>query len=82
MLMLMSIDQLICYWSLVLLKLRMSDDIYKGLYAVLRNYYKTKFTINTIHCYGEFKELINKIKSKLDISLNYTAKHKYMLEAE
>ena len=80
--MLTSIDQTIRFRLLVPLKSRTLEELYRGIDVILRNYNKAGFTIDTIHCDGEFKELMDRVKDKLGINLNYTAKHEHVSEAE
>ena len=80
--MLTSIDQTIEFRLLVPLKSRTLEELYRGMDVILRNYNKAGFKINTIHCNGEFKELMDRVKDNLGINLNYMAKHEHVPEAE
>ena len=80
--MLTTIDRAIRFRSMVPLKTRTHEDMYKGIDHILRNYNKAGFQIKTVNCDREFKGLMDPIKDKLDADMNYMSTDEHVPEAE
>jgi hypothetical protein len=56
--------------------------MYKALDQVFRKYNAGGYTVKRIHCDQEFEPLMDPVKDKLDINMNYTVTDEHVPEAE
>jgi len=76
------IDQSVRFRSLVPIDDRTAETLYKALDQVFRKYNAGGYTVKRIHCDQEFKPLMDPVKDKLDIQMNYTVTDEHVPEAE
>ena len=80
--MLSSIDKSIRFRGLVPLDNRNADSIYNGLSKILQKYNGTGFNVLDMNCDRELKTLVDLIKDKLNVKVNYTSRDKHVSKAE
>ena len=61
---------------------RKHNDYYCALDILLRHYNKAGFRVKTIHCDGEYREMMEKVLDDLDVHMNFTNVHNHVPEAE
>ena len=66
------IDRQVKYRSIINITSKNEEAFFKGLDKILWKYNSAGFTITIIHADYEFKPLIDKVKDKLDVTMNYT----------
>ena len=76
------IDRTIRYQYLVCLDSHSADEIYKGIDKTFREYNKSGFLIKEIHCDREFKTIMDGVKYKLNVNMNYVAIGEYVTDDE
>jgi hypothetical protein len=67
-----TIDQMIQFRSVLPIENRTHEEYYHVLDMVLRLYNSTGFHIKTIHCDGEFRAMMDKVKDDLGVCMNFT----------
>ena len=72
----------IYYRTCVYLKDEERETIYNGLDRTLRGYNSGGFRINKIECDGEFRSMMDDVKDKLDINMNYSNVQDHVPAAE
>ena len=72
----------IYYRTCVYLKDEEKETIYNGLDRTLRDYNSGGFRINKIECDGEFRPMMDAVKDKLDITMNYSNAQDHVPAAE
>jgi hypothetical protein len=77
-----TIAQTIRFRSAIPIKNRMHEEYYCVLDMVLRVYNSVGFHIKTIHCNGEFRAMMEKVKDDLGVSINFTNALDHVPEAE
>ena len=65
------IDRQVKYRSIINITSKNEEAFFKGLDKILWKYNSAGFTITIIHADYEFKPLIDKVKDKLDVTMNY-----------
>ncbi len=80
--MLTAIDRTIKFRSLVPMKTKQHDEYYRALDQILRHYNQAGFVIQTIHCDGEFRGMMEKVDDDLDVKMNFTNAQDHVPEAE
>ena len=58
------------------------EDYYSALDAILRHYNSAGFYIKTIHCDGEYRNMMDKVKDDLNVHMNYANPGDHVPEAE
>ncbi|MGC8538241.1 MAG: hypothetical protein ACP5MZ_04685, partial [Candidatus Micrarchaeia archaeon] len=61
---------------------RTAHNLYKELDKILRHYNNAGYNIEMILCDQEFKPLMDPVKDKLNVSMNYTTTDEQVPEAE
>jgi hypothetical protein len=77
-----SIDKTFRFRAAVNLANRTKDELFKALDAVLRQYNKAGYRIESIHCDQEFRPLMDQVADELDVEMNYTTTDEHVPEAE
>jgi hypothetical protein len=77
-----TIDQTIKFRSTMAIANRTHDEYYCVLDRILRLYNAAGFVIKTIHCNGEFRALMERVKDNLGIRMNFTNALDHVPEAE
>lgn len=77
-----SIDLTLKFRVALPLKDRETDEIYKGLYVILRHYNDEGFKITRIHCDKEFKSIMDEFTDCLDIKMLYASNKDHVLDIE
>jgi hypothetical protein len=77
-----TIDQTIQFRSALPIENRTHEEYYRVLDMVLRLYNSTGFHIKTIHCNGEFRTMMDKVKDDLGVCMNFTNALDHVPEAE
>ncbi len=80
--MLTAIDRTIKFRSLVPINSKKHKEYYRALDVILRKYNSAGFVISLIHCDGEYKAMMDEVKDKLDIKMNYANAMDHVPEAE
>ena len=80
--MLTTIDTTVRFRILVPLTSRRSDEYIRGLKAILRHYNKGGFFVHQINCDGEYTSIMDEVKDKLNITMNYANPGDHVPEAE
>jgi hypothetical protein len=80
--MLTAIDRTIKFRSLVPMNTKQHEEYYRALDQILRHYNNSGFVIKTIHCDGEYRGMMDKVKDDLDIQMNFTNAQDHVPEAE
>ena len=80
--MLTAIDRTVKYRSLVPIDTRHHEEYYRALDQILRYYNNAGFVITEIHCDGEYRGMMNKVKDDLDVKMNFTNTQDHVPEAE
>jgi hypothetical protein len=76
------IDQTIRFRSAIPINNRTHKEYYRVLDMVLRVYNSAGFHIKTIHCNGEFRAMMEKVKDNLGVRMNFTNALDHVPEAE
>jgi hypothetical protein len=61
---------------------RQHKEYYRALDQILRHYNQAGFVITQIHCNGEFRSMMDKVKDDLDVNMNFTNAQDHVPEAE
>jgi hypothetical protein len=77
-----TIDQTIRFRSAIPIENRTHKEYYRVLDMVLRVYNSAGFHIKTIHCDGEFRGMMEKVKDNLGVRMNFTNALEHVPEAE
>jgi hypothetical protein len=77
-----TIDQTIQFRSALPIENRTHEEYYRVLDMVLRLYNSAGFHIKTIHCDGEFRAMMDKVKDDLGVCMNFTNALDHVPEAE
>jgi hypothetical protein len=77
-----TLDQTIRFRSAIPIENRTHKEYYRVLDMVLRVYNSAGFHIKTIHCDGEFQEMMEKVKDDLGVWMNFTNALDHVPEAE
>jgi hypothetical protein len=77
-----TIDQTIRFRSAIPIDNRTHKEYYHVLDMVLRVYNSAGFHIKTIHCDGEFRAMMEKVKDDLGVRMNFTNALDHVPEAE
>jgi hypothetical protein len=77
-----TIDQTIRFRSAIPIENRTHEEYYRVLDMVLRVYNSAGFRIKTIHCGGEFRAMMEKVKDDLGVRMNFTNALDHAPEAE
>jgi hypothetical protein len=77
-----TIDQTIRFRSAIPIDNRVHKEYYRALDMVLRMYNSAGFHIKTIHCDGEFRAMMEKVKDNLGVRMNFTNALDHVPEAE
>jgi hypothetical protein len=80
--MLTAIDRTIKFRSLVPMNTKQHVEYYRALDQILRYYDRAGFVIRTIHCDGEFRGMMEKVKDDLDVDMNFANAQDHVPEAE
>jgi hypothetical protein len=80
--MLTAIDRTIKFRSLVPMNTKKHVEYYRALNQILRHYNQAGFVIRTLHCDGEFRGMMEKVKDNLDVDMNFTNAQDHVPEAE
>jgi hypothetical protein len=80
--MLTAIDRTIKYQSLVPIETRQHEEYFRALDKILRYYNIIGFVITEIHCDGEYRGMMNKVKDNLNVKMNFTNAQDHVPEAE
>jgi hypothetical protein len=80
--MLTAIDKTLKYRSLVPMDTKQHDEYYRAIEEILRQYNNAGFIIKTIHCDGEYRGMMDKVKDNLDVTMNFTNAQDHVPEAE
>jgi hypothetical protein len=76
------IDQTIRFGSALPIENRTHEEYYHVLDMVLQLYNSAGFHIETIHCDGEFRAMMDKVKDDLGVCMNFTNALDHVPEAE
>ena len=68
--MLTAIDRTIKFRSLVPMETKLHEEYNRALDLILRHYNSAGFMVKTIHCDGEYRGMMNKVKDDLDVNNN------------
>jgi predicted RNA-binding protein len=79
--MLTAIDQTIKFRSLVPMNTKQHVEYYRAIDQILRHYNRAGSVIRTIHCNGEFRGVMEKIRDDLDVDMNFTNAQDHVPEA-
>jgi hypothetical protein len=77
-----TIDRTIRFRSAIPIENRTHEEYYRVLDVVLRLYNSAGFHIKTIHCDGEFRAMMEKVKDDLGVHMNFTNALDHVPEAE
>jgi hypothetical protein len=77
-----TIDQTIRFRSAIPIENHTHEEYYRVLDMVLRMYNRAGFRIKTIHCDGEFRAMMEKVKGDLGVRMNFTNALDHVPEAE
>jgi hypothetical protein len=77
-----TIDRTIRFRSAIPIDNRTHEENYRVLDMVLRVYNSAGFHIKTIHCDGEFRVMMEKVKDNLGVRMNFTNALDHVPEAE
>jgi hypothetical protein len=77
-----TIDQTIRFRSAIPIENRTHKEYYCVLDMVLHVYNSVGFHIKTIHCNGEFRAMMEKVKDDLGVQMNFTNALDQVPEAE
>jgi hypothetical protein len=77
-----AIDQMIRFRSAIPIKNCTHKEYYRVLDIVLHLYNSAGFHIKTIHCDGEFRAMMEKVKDNLGVQMNFTNALDHVPEAE
>ena len=77
-----TIDRTIKFRSAMAIANRTHDEYYRVLDKILRLYNGAGFVIKTIHCDGEFRALMERVKDDLGVRMNFTNALDHVPEAE
>jgi hypothetical protein len=77
-----TIDRTIRFRSAIPIDKRMHKEYYCVLDMELRVYNSAGFHIKTIHCSGEFRAMMEKVKDDLGVRMNFTNALDHVPEAE
>ena len=77
-----TIDRTIKFRSAIPITGRTHEEYYRALDVVLRLYNGAGFVIKTIHCDGEFRALMERVKDDLHVKMNFTNALDHVPEAE
>jgi hypothetical protein len=77
-----TIDRTIRYRSAIPIENRTHEEYHRVLDMVLRLYNSAGFHIKTIHCDGEFRTMMEKVKDDLGVRMNFTNALDHVPEAE
>ena len=81
--MLTAIDRTIKYRSLIPIQTRHHEEYYRALDTILRQYNSAGFVITEIHCDGDYRGMMEKVKDDLgDVKMNFTNAQDHVPEAE
>jgi hypothetical protein len=76
------INQTIQFRSALPIENRTHEEYYRVLDMVLQLYNSTGFHIKTIHCNGELRAMMDKVKDNLGVCMNFTNTLDHVPEAE
>ena len=77
-----SIDKSVRFRSLVPLISRSGEEYLRALQLIMRHYNKGGFFIQLIHCYGEYKQLIEPVQDMLNTTMNFANPGDHVPEAQ
>jgi hypothetical protein len=77
-----TIDKRIQFRSALEIENRTHEEYYHVLDMVLRLYNSAGFHIKTLHCDGEFRAMMDKVKDDLDVCMSFTNALDHVPEAE
>jgi hypothetical protein len=77
-----AIDKTIKFRSLVPMDTKNHKEYYRAIDQILQHYNNAGFVITTIHCDGEYRGMMNKVKDDLNIEMNFTNTQDHVPEAE
>ena len=80
--MLTAIDRTIKFRSLVPIETRQHEEYFRALDKILRHYNNAGFVIKVIHCDGEYRSMMDKVKDDLNVDMNFTNAQDHVPEAE
>ena len=80
--MLTAIDRTIRFRSLVPIDTKTHTEYYRALDVIFRKYNSAGFMIRRIHCDGEYRSMMDKVKDDLDAEMNYANAQDHVTEAE
>ena len=80
--MMTTIDRTIKFRAVLPMGNKTHEEYYGALDKVLRLYNEAGFVIKTIHCDGEFRAMMNRVKDDLGVRMNFTNALDHVPEAE
>ena len=80
--MLIAINQTVMFQSLVPINTKQHNKYYRAIDVILRKYNSAGFAIKRIHCDDEYQSMMDKVKDKLDVEMNYANALDHVPEAE
>jgi hypothetical protein len=80
--MLTGIDRSIRFRALIALDSRSESEIFRGITSIFRLYENAGFRIKRIHCDQEFRNMMERVSTEFDITMNYATAGEHVPEAE